>query len=221
MKPILISIEGGIGGGKTTLMEQLRTMYPEWHFIDEPLDTWTALKNEEGEDLLTVFYKDINRWAYTFQNCALLSRAQNIKKAIDRWLAECEYSEEARRRNVFVTERCLETDFNVFAQMLREDGKLNGIEWDLYKQWYRMLEGTCAVNALVYVDTPPDVCDLRIKKRARDGEGSISTDYLRNLHKYHEQWMDRTCHKVFRYNNVDERGAVNKPQDVAAFVKKL
>ncbi len=221
MKPILISIEGGIGGGKTTLMEQLRTMYPEWHFIDEPLDTWTALKNEEGEDLLTVFYKDIHRWAYTFQNCALLSRAQNIKKAVERWRAECEYSEEARRQNIFVTERCLETDFNVFAQMLREDGKLNGIEWDLYKQWYRMLEGTCAVNALVYVDTPPDICEHRIKLRARDGEGTIEPAYLRNLHKYHEQWIDRTCHRVFRYNNVEGRGPLNKPQDIEAFVRKL
>lgn len=221
MKPILISIEGGIGGGKSTLMEQLRTMYPEWHFIDEPLDTWTALKTEDGETLLAAFYRDIGRWAYTFQNCALLSRAQNIKKAIDAWRDECEYSETARRQNVFVTERCLETDFNVFAQMLREDGKLNGIEWDLYKQWYRMLEGTCAVSALVYVDTPPDICDQRIKMRARDGEGTISMDYLRNLDKYHRQWIDRSCHKVLRYNNVESRGYLNKPQDVESFVKKL
>ncbi len=83
------------------------------------------------------------------------------------------------------------------------------------------MEDTCAVNALVYVDTPPEVCEHRIKLRSRDGEGSISPDYLKNLHKYHEQWMDRTCHRVFRYNNVEGRGALNKPQDVEAFVRKL
>lgn len=221
MKPILISIDGNIGSGKSTLMEQLRATFPQWHFIDEPLDTWTSLKNEDGETLLSVFYKDISRWAYTFQNCAVLSRAQNITRAIDRWREECVHNEAARHNNIFVTERCLETDFNVFAQMLREDGKLTTIEWDLYKQWYRMLEGSCSVSGIVYVGTPTDVCGERIKRRNRDGEQTIAPEYLENLDRYHRRWIDRSCHKVLHYNNVESLGQMNSPEDVEAFVKKL
>jgi deoxyadenosine/deoxycytidine kinase len=221
MKPILISIEGAIGSGKTTLMNELKAKYPDWHFIDEPLETWTSLKNEDGENLLSVFYKDIDRWAYTFQNCAVLSRAQNIRKAIDEWEEECKVNEAARKHNIFVTERCLETDFNVFAQMLRDDKKLNGIEWGLYKQWYRMISGGCTVNGLVFVGTPPDVCAARIKRRAREGEENITKEYLENLDLYHRRWIDHTCHRVFHYNNVTELGFINQPSDVELFIRKL
>ena len=130
-KPIIISIEGGIGSGKTTLLKELREKYPRLNFIDEPLDTWTSLKNEAGENLLHVFYKDIPRWAYTFQNCAILSRAQNIRRSVESWIARCATDPSAIENNIFITERCLETDKNVFAQMLRDDGKLDGIEWDI------------------------------------------------------------------------------------------
>ncbi len=220
-KPIVISIEGSIGGGKTTLLEQLRQEHPEWHFIDEPLDTWTSLKNESGENLLQVFYKDIKRWSYTFQNCAILSRAQNIKRAVDDWRTECEANPEARRHNIFITERCLDTDFNVFAQMLRDDGMLDSIEWDLYKKWYRMLENWVTISGLVYVDTPPDVCSQRIKYRAREGEETISDEYLRRLDTYQRRWIDHTSLQVLRYNNSDHAVAMNTPADVERFVRKL
>lgn len=65
-QPILLSIEGNIGAGKSTLLRALRESHPEWTFIDEPLDTWTALKNETG-NLIECFYGDQDRWAYTFQ----------------------------------------------------------------------------------------------------------------------------------------------------------
>lgn len=77
-KPILISIEGDIGAGKSTLIQYLKERNPTWNFIDEPVGTWTSLKTDEGENLLELFYKDQKRYSYTFQNCALLSRAMNI-----------------------------------------------------------------------------------------------------------------------------------------------
>ena len=27
-----------------TLLSKLRELHPDWHFIDEPVDTWTSLK---------------------------------------------------------------------------------------------------------------------------------------------------------------------------------
>ncbi len=221
-KPILISIDGLIGSGKSYLLNQLREKYPTWHFIDEPLETWTSLKNEAGESLLEVFYKDRPRWSYTFQNCAVLSRYLNIRHAIDQWQRECVHNPELEKNNIFVTERCLETDLNVFAQMLRDEGAIDALEWDLYKKWYRMLQDTCNVDAIIYVNTSPEVSLERIGIRARQGEGSISLDYLQNLHKYHLKWIDRIASPVMLYNNYlgDQKGH-NIPEDVERFIHRL
>ncbi len=222
-RPIIISIEGDIGSGKSTLLRELHEKYPELHFIDEPLSTWTSFKNEEGESLLTVFYKDIRRWAYTFQNCAILSRAQNIFRAIQEWEKECIRNPDAAHNNIFITERCLLTDKHVFAQMLRDDGKMDGIEWDLYNRWYdEMLKSSVNIDALVYVDTSPEVCLQRIKHRGRDGEQEIPLDYLKNLDKYHKSWLNTTTtEKVMKYNNSRDDIPINTPEDVMAFIKSL
>lgn len=221
-KPILISIDGLIGSGKSTLLNQLRENYPHWHFIDEPLDTWQALKNEAGESLLEVFYKDKRRWSYTFQNCAVLSRYQNIRHAIEQWQRECVHNPELEKHNVFITERSLETDFNVFAQMLRDEGAIDAMEWDLYKKWYRMLQDSCHIDAIIYVNTSPEVSLERIGIRGRQGEGEIPLDYLQNLHKYHLKWIDRIASPVMLYNNyLGGQKGHNQPDDVDRFIQRL
>jgi deoxyadenosine/deoxycytidine kinase len=58
VKPIILSIDGNIGAGKSTFLNQLKKSYPNWHFVDEPVDTWTKFVNENNESLLEVFYKD-------------------------------------------------------------------------------------------------------------------------------------------------------------------
>ncbi len=220
-KPIIISIEGDIGSGKTTLLRDLREKFPRLNFIDEPLDTWTSLKNEAGESLLHVFYKDIPRWAYTFQNCAILSRAQNMRLAVESWTQRCATDPTEFENNIFITERCLETDKNVFAQMLRDDGKLDGIEWDLYNRWYHMLDGVATISGLVYVNTGPEICHERIKRRARDGEEDIPIEYLRNLDKYHKHWITSTNLKVMQFNNSNTDNRMHTAEDVMDFIKSL
>jgi deoxyadenosine/deoxycytidine kinase len=112
LNPILVSIEGNIGAGKTTLLNSLRQSWPEWIFIDEPVSTWGEIKNTEGESILEVFYRDRKRWSYTFQTCALLTRYQNIELAVnhERMLGKM-------GNLVFLTERCLDTDYQVFTKV--------------------------------------------------------------------------------------------------------
>lgn len=220
-KPIIISIEGDIGSGKSTLLKELHEKYPKLNFIDEPLDTWTSLKNEAGDNLLQVFYKDIPRWAYTFQNCAILSRAQNIRRSVEEWTTRCFTDPTQLANNIFITERCLETDKNVFAQMLRDDGKLDGIEWDLYNRWYHMLDGSATINGLVYVNTSPEICKERIMRRGREGEQDIPLSYLQNLDKYHKRWIESTPLKVMQFNNSIPEKGINTAEDVMAFISEL
>lgn len=178
---LLVSIEGNIGAGKSTLLDALRETNRDWVFIDEPVKEWSQLKNEAGESMLEVFYKDRRRWSYTFQNCALLTRYQSIEDAVKRNSGP----------RVFITERCLDTDYHVFTKMLREDGSIDKLEYDLYERWFRQLKKTSTPLAgIVHVDTSPEVSAERIVSRGREGEEGIELGYLRALDKYQRAWID-------------------------------
>ena len=42
---MILTIEGNIGSGKSTLVKQLRTeLASKWTFLDEPVDEWPWLK---------------------------------------------------------------------------------------------------------------------------------------------------------------------------------
>lgn len=199
MDPILISLEGNIGSGKSTLLKRLRELQPEWNFIDEPVEFWMNTRNEKGESLIEVFYKDIKRWSYTFQNAAVLSRGILIRKALKEWAG-------TGKSPVFVMERCVETDKYIFAKMLYADGKLDKMEWELYNMWYTFItEQIPKMNVYVWIDTEPTVCFERIKKRAREGEDDISMDYLEKLDAIHKEWLlNENSAKIVRSTDIEE-----------------
>ncbi len=207
MEPIIISIDGNVGSGKSTLLAKLKERFSNIHFIDEPVDVWTRFVDENGDSLLQVFYKDRKRWSYTFQNVAFMTRVRAITRAINDWKKDCKINPENIKHNIFVTERCVDTDFNVFAKMLHEDNSINKMEWDIYRQWYRFLSVDTKVSGLVYVNCEPEKCKDRIGIRNRTGEDSIPIEYLQQLHKYHEGWINNTSIPVLRIDsNADVDG---------------
>lgn len=212
VNPIILSIDGNIGAGKSTFLNYLKNKYPKWHFIDEPVDTWTRFVNEDNESLLEVFYKDRKRWSYTFQNCAFLTRVRSITKSINDWKLKCATNPNEAENNIFVTERSVETDYNVFAKMLHEDKSLNLMEWNMYKQWYHYLSVDTKVNGIIYITCNPEKCKDRILERSRIGEDGIPLEYLLQLHKYHDDWIDNTTIPVLKIDteNVDFRSELSE-----------
>ena len=204
MEPIIISIDGNIGAGKSTFLHQLKEKFPNFHFIDEPVDIWTNFKNDKGESLLEVYYKDKERWSFSFQNCVFLTRIHNLYKTIAKWRSECEQDETKYKNNIFITERCVETDFRIFAKMLHDDGFINKIEWDIYKQWYVYLSTGYNINGIIYITCPPEKCLERIGIRSRNGEENIPIDYLNKLYNYHEDWVNNTATPVLIINTQNE-----------------
>jgi deoxyguanosine kinase len=194
--PILISLEGNIGSGKSTLLRKLKELEVDWEFIDEPIDCWMKTKNEKGESLIEVFYKDIKRYSYTFQNAAVLSRGILVQEALKK---------HGGKQKVYVMERCVETDRNIFAKMLYADGMMDKMEWELYEMWYSFITKQIPkMNVYVWIDTPAEVCVERIKLRGREGEEDIKKEYLENLEKVHKEWLlnEKESH-IIRSTDID------------------
>ena len=70
----VISIEGNIGAGKSTLISYLNLLT-----IKEPVDEWL---NIGGQNLLQKYYEDPKRWGLTFQLNAIHSRINLWNRSI-------------------------------------------------------------------------------------------------------------------------------------------
>jgi len=174
---MIISLDGNIGAGKTTLLEEIGKRLPV-HIVNEPVSQWTALKNEEGKNLLELFYEDKKRWAYTFQNCAILTRFKSIQQAVE------------NDHKIIITERSILTDRYVFAEMLKS--VMDPLEWDLYESWFNIFGNKYPVNGIIYISTDPVTSKDRIKKRNRLGEDKIDMEYLDALDIQHKKWIKTT-----------------------------
>ena len=184
MSHLIISLDGNIGAGKSTLLAEIRKSIPELHVVDEPVGQWTALKNDTGKNLLELFYEDKKRWAYTFQNCAILTRLKNIKEAVEEL--------EQNGKKVILTERSVLTDKYVFAQMLRDAGDIDRLEWELYDSWFSIFSKQHQVNGIIYLSTSSTTSKERIHIRNRQGEDRIPLEYLDALDQQHKKWIEST-----------------------------
>jgi len=206
---MVISLDGNIGAGKSTLLEAIRIAMPEVEVVVEPVGEWTRLKNAEGKSLLELFYEDKRRWAYTFQNCAILTRLRSLKSVL-----------RTTTKKIVITERSVLTDRYVFAEMLRASGDLDDIEWSLYNQWFDTYASysEAPVDRIIYLTTGVGTSGDRIAARGREGEGAIPRSYLAALEAQHETWLGSTDLPVLRLSTEVDVSVTKNLESIRAFL---
>jgi deoxyadenosine/deoxycytidine kinase len=215
MKPIIISLDGNIGAGKSTFLAEIRNKIHGIHVVDEPVGQWTALKNANGKNLLELFYEDKKRWAYTFQNCAILTRLKNIQDAVER------LDTTVNGHQVIITERSVLTDKHVFAEMLYDAGDIDPLEWELYDSWFNVFGKKHPVNGIIYISTGSTTSKERITIRNRHGEENIGMDYLDALDKQHKKWIGNTNIPVLTLSTEPGVSVEQNIEKVLEFIEKL
>jgi len=189
-KPIILSFDGNIGSGKSTIVKYLESNFENYYnqknstnnlkicFLQEPVSIWEKIIDQKtNKNLIECFYSDNEKYSFAFQMMAYISRLSIFNKALK------------ENYDVIITERSLFTDKNIFAKMLYDTNKMNSVEYQIYIKWFDEFTESFKNMKIVYIKTEPETCFNRIVNRNRKGE-NIKMSYLKNCHLYHELWLN-------------------------------
>ena len=211
---LLFSIEGNIGSGKSTILHILKNTFKNIGeytvvYLPEPIHVWNTIKDSSGVTILEKYYADQHRYAFSFQMMAYITRLSQLREAL------------VKDNIIVITERCLFTDYHIFAKMLYDDGKIEEIEYSIYLKWFNEFISDQPVTNYIYIKTDPNICIERIFKRDRKGEDSIPLSYLANCHKYHEDWLNKEENILILDGNQPSEKYVTKIIDHITYVTPL
>jgi deoxyadenosine/deoxycytidine kinase len=192
-----ISIEGNIGSGKSTLLANLREHYKNNDnviFLKEPVDEWAKIKDINGITILEKFYADQEKYSFSFQMMAYVSRIKVLRDTLKEKTEKVNKinNGEEKKKYIIITERSLYTDKMVFAKMLYDSGKIEDVNYQIYLNWFDTFSGEFPVHKIVYVKASPEKCYQRIARRSREGEENIPLEYLTTCSLYHDNMLDKT-----------------------------
>ena len=205
MSPPVVSIEGNIGSGKSTILELIKQRFKDNKsiaFLSEPVHVWREIKDADGVDLLTNFYKDQEKFSFHFQMAAFISRISAITKL--------QGNPEIK---LIIVERSIWTDKNVFAKMLYDDGKISELEYNIYLKWFDEFSKLINHSLNIYIKTTPEVAFERVKKRNRSGE-TIPLEYLQKCHRYHSDWLNYNSHILNGNIELPDEGNVSIVEEI-------
>lgn len=174
-RPFVLDVEGLIGAGKSTLIEQglvPMLMAKGWRVtvIREPVDRWN--------EILPLFYQDPKRWGYHFQTKAFHDR---VHESIEKW-------ERYRdRTDIFIAERGVVSD-SIFMDALHEQQLVTDMEHAHYRQWWALWERVMPFEPDLFVYLTPSMDEVmrRVQARCRPGEEGVSRGYQELLARKHD-----------------------------------
>ena len=163
-----VAVAGNIGVGKSTLVNRLCQSLG-----------WQPFYEAVAENpYLADFYQDMHTWGFHSQIFFLSNRLRSHRQLLD-------------HPTSVVQDRSVYEDAEVFAQNLHEQGFLGERDYATYSSLYEVLtEFLPPPDLVVYLRASPETLAGRISRRGRDYERQISPEYLAQLNRLYERWID-------------------------------
>ena len=194
-----IAVAGNIGVGKSTLVE----------LLSKELG-WTPFYEPVTENpYLSDFYKDMQAWGFHSQIYFLMRRLRIHRKLMD-------------MKGSVIQDRSVYEDAEIFAHNLYLQQAINQRDYDTYKELYQVLvEFLPPPDLVLYLRASVSTLVDRISKRGRNYERTISPDYLADLNKLYENWVEGFQLCPVLSVPCDDLDYVAKPQHLALIVEKV
>lgn len=170
---MLIAVAGMVGTGKTTLCRALASYFGFALALESVDQDNPWLERYYGEQ------EGMRRYGLPLQLHFLATRMESLR----RMRAE---------GGDWILDRTWYEDAEVFARGLFLDGRMDVLEYDLYRMLYTELLHLPAARPprlLVYLHGPLDVVTGRIRDRGRQAERDAGSDYWATLHARYERWI--------------------------------
>ncbi len=188
---IFIAVAGNIGTGKTTLTQMLSKRFK-----------WEAHFEVVAENpYLADFYKDMSRWSFPLQVFFLNNRFRAHQKI-------------TQSTNSAIQDRSIYEDANIFARNLYEQGQMERRDYLNYLELYETMCGFLnPPDLVIYLRKSLPKLKERIALRGRDYEKNIPDEYLSNLNRYYDDWMESYDLGKKLVIDSDELDFLNNPND--------
>ncbi len=191
-----IVIEGPIGVGKTSLSNKLAL---EW-------DAELVLENVDDNPFLSKFYKNPREVSLQTQLYFLLTRTRQVQGF--------------KQQDIFSKTRV--SDFMLQKDRLFAQVTLNTEEYDLYDQLYSyMTVDIPKPDLLIYLQAPANILMKRIKKRGRNFEKYINTEYLEKLNSMYLKFFNSYNSSPLLIVNAEDIDFVNNKIDYKNLLNKI
>ena len=191
-----IVVEGPIGVGKTSLVQMLGEAFASRVILEKVADN----------PFLPKFYTNPSGFAFQTQMFFLLSRYQQQRELAQQELFSqsliCDY--------LFAKDR-------IFASVNLDEDELV-----LYQQIYTLLDQRIPKPDLViYLQSPTEVLQQRIRMRGRSYEREISRDYIEAVNEAYNRFFFSYDETPLLIINTAEVDFVRRPEDFQDLVREI
>ena len=167
-KPSFIGLAGNIGVGKTTFTK----------LLSEKLNWTPFFESVSDNPYLSDFYTDMKRWSFNLQIFFLHKRFEMHQKM-------------SASLTSVIQDRTIYEDLEIFAKNLYRLGKLSQRDWDNYRGLFKVMSSFLKrPDLIIYLKADTDTLLSRIKKRGRDYENSIDSEYIHTLNISYDRWVE-------------------------------